>query len=75
MLHLKARYGAERLEAACERALAHDSPHYRTVKTILVGGHDLLPATGLIGTEPYAGRARFARGSASLFADEPPSIH
>jgi transposase len=75
VLHLKAKYGAERLEAACARALEHDSPHYRTVKTILVGGHDLLPATGLISTEPYAGRARFARGTASLFADEPPSIH
>jgi len=75
VLHLKAKYGAARLEAACARALEHDSPHYRTVKTILVGGHDLLPATGVISTEPYAGRARFARGSASLFADEPPSIH
>ena len=75
VLHLKTKYGAGRLEAACERALAHDSPHYRTVKTILVGGHDLLPASGLISPEPYAGRARFARGTASLFADEPPSIH
>ena len=75
VLHLKTQYGAGRLEAACERALAHDSPHYRTVKTILVGGHDLIPAAGTISLEPYAGQARFARGTAALFADEPPSLH
>lgn len=75
VLHLKAKYGAERLEAACERALAHDSPHYRTVKTILAGGHDLAPAAGPVSSAPYAGGARFVRGAADLFADEPPSIH
>lgn len=74
VLHLKAKYGAPRLEAACARALAHDSPHYRTVKTILAGGHDLAPVSPVT-AEPYAGRARFARGTASLFADEPNSIH
>ena len=37
------RYGSARLEAACARALAHDSPHYRTVKTILAGGFDRQP--------------------------------
>ena len=74
MLHLKAKYGAARLEAACVRALAHDSAHYRTVKTILAGGHDLQAATP-VSAEPYAGRARFARATASLFADEPGSIH
>ena len=67
--------GAERLEVACERALAHDSPHYRTVKTILAGGHDLAPAVGPVSSAPYAGGARFVRGAADLFADEPPSIH
>jgi hypothetical protein len=74
VLHLKAKYGAARLEAACARALAHDSPHYRTVKTILVGGHDLPRHRR---DQPRALRrpARFARGTASLFADEPPSIH
>lgn len=75
VLHLKAKYGAGRLEAACERALAHDSPHYRTVKTILAGGHDLAPAAGPVSSAPYAGGARFVRGAADLFADEPPSIH
>ncbi|KAI5913075.1 hypothetical protein PA01_18710 [Azoarcus sp. PA01] len=74
VLQLKSRYGAARLEAACERALAHDSPHYRTVKTILAGGHDLQPLTP-VSTEPYAGRARFARATAALFADDPTSFH
>lgn len=35
VLGMGKRYGNTRLEAACERALAHGSPHYRTVKTIL----------------------------------------
>jgi hypothetical protein len=59
----QAQYGAARLDAACQRAIAHDSPHYRTVKTILAGGHDLAPVSG-DHPEPYAGRARFARAHA-----------
>lgn len=68
------QYGAARLEAACERAIAHDSPHYRTVKTIPAGGHDLAPVS-TITPEPYAGRARFARATASLFEDDGPTFH
>ena len=41
VLRLQKSYAPARLEAACARALAHESPHYRTVKTILAGGHDL----------------------------------
>jgi hypothetical protein len=75
VLHLKAKYGAARLEAACARALAHDSPHYRTVKDILAGGHDLAPLA-TVTAAPYAERARFARTTGSLFADdEPPLVH
>jgi len=66
--------GAARLDAACKRALAHDSPHYRTVKTILAGGHDLAPVS-TITPEPYAGRARFARATASLFEDDSTTFH
>ena len=40
VLRLAERYGNARLDAACARALAHDSPFYRTVKTILAGGVD-----------------------------------
>jgi transposase len=60
------RYGAVRLEAACDRALAHDSPYYRTVKTILATGADLQP---LLAPETPAayGRSRFTRSAAELF--------
>jgi len=38
VLHLAERYGAERLDAACRRALAVGDPSYRTVKGILAAG-------------------------------------
>ena len=40
VLRFAERYGAERLEGACARALAHDNVQYRTVKTILARGLD-----------------------------------
>lgn len=40
LIRLRGKYGAARLEAACERALAFDAPRYRTVKTILEKGLD-----------------------------------
>lgn len=70
VLALGKRYGAVRLEAACERALAHDSPHYRTVKTILATGADqqlLVP----VNTPAAYARARFTRSAADLFGAEP----
>lgn len=36
LLRLRAQFGDERLEAACQRALAGDDPAYRTVKHILL---------------------------------------
>ena len=67
------RYGAVRLEAACERALAHHAPHYRTVKSILATGADLQP---LVEPETPAayGRARFARSAAELFGTDPATV-
>jgi transposase len=38
VLHLSDKYGVERLEAACRRALEAGDPAYRTVKGILVAG-------------------------------------
>jgi len=73
-LRLAERYGPARLEAACLRALVHDSPFYRTVKTILAGGHDQQPLPTATDT-PYARGARFARDAASLFGTTPPSLH
>jgi transposase len=69
VISLGPRYGNARLEAACARALAHDSAHYRTVKSILVTGADaeppLKPQTPAVYT-----KARFARSAASLFSAE-----
>jgi transposase len=64
-------YGAARLESACARALAHDSPHYRTVKTILATGADLQAPASTDTPTAYTA-ARFARDAASLFASPTP---
>lgn len=71
VIRLSEKYGAARLEAACRRALDHGSPHYRTVKTILAGGHDQWPTPPApdMSSKPHGGR--FARDAASLFQDPP----
>lgn len=68
------RYGAARLEAACDRALAHNSPHYRTVKTILSTGADQQPLIDAQTPAAYAS-ARFTRSAADLFGAEPTTLH
>jgi transposase len=77
LLRLAERYGAARLEAACARALAHDSIFYRTVKTILAGGFDLQPLASLpASARAYGDSARFARDAESLFGvDTSSSVH
>jgi transposase len=67
-------YGPARLEAACERALGHDSPHYRTVKSILASGADLLPLIEPETPAAYA-NARFARNAAELFGADVGLLH
>jgi transposase len=60
--------GAERVEAACQRALAHGSPAYRTVKTILARGLDRLPLDGTQNSSGiYGQEARFLRDIRDLF--------
>lgn len=66
VLALLKPYGRDRLEAACARALAHDSPYYRTVKTILATGADLRADT-VPATPSGYGRTRFTRAAAELF--------
>jgi hypothetical protein len=69
VLRMQKSYSAARLEAACARALAHESPYYRTVKSILVGGHDLRPdGWAATAPDPIPHSGRFARDAASLFA-------
>jgi len=63
---LKKKYGADRLEAACKRALHFDNPRYRTVKTILSKGLDQVPLqeepSSIIPRSPvYTGSSRFLR--------------
>jgi hypothetical protein len=71
VIHLLKRYGPEHLEAACARALTHNSPFYRTVKTILTSGVDLRPQTPLDTPSGYAAAPRFARDALSLFTPNP----
>jgi transposase len=46
VMRLGKKYGDERLEAACARAVALASPSYRTVRSILESGADRLPLPG-----------------------------
>lgn len=74
VLRLAERFEPPRVEAACRRALEHDSPHYRTVKTLLVHRPAWLSADPAArSAEPYVGTARFARPARSLFLAEPPT--
>jgi len=77
VLRLANQFTPARLEAACLRALAHDSPHYRTVKTILAGGHDLRadPTAGIDPDVRHGSNARFARDAADLFPAQPGRLH
>jgi len=43
LLRLRHRYGPQRLEAACQRALEFDDPTYKTVKGILQQGQETQP--------------------------------
>ncbi len=76
VLRLAEQFGPLRLEAACARALAHASPQYRTVKTILARGFDQRVDVGTPFREHsagvYAAEARFVRPADLLFATGEP---
>ena len=74
VLSLAKRYGTERTEAACDRALAHDSAHYRTVKTILATGADRQSLEQPYTPDAYT-RAHFTRSAADLFGTGPGTLH
>jgi len=65
VIRLSKKYGAERLEAACRRALHFDNVKYRTVKSILHQGLDQAPLFEPPNVIPlaaaYAGAGRFLR--------------
>jgi len=65
----KTKYGKERLEAACKRALFYDNPRYQTVKTILVKDLDQLetpPETSKQLSDVYTGNGTFCRDANTL---------
>lgn len=68
VIGLAKRFGSTRLEAACHRALAFDSPLYRTVKTILEKGLDEQTHNPLVHrlSKAYTGDGRFCRSSRDL---------
>mgnify|MGYP005849789519 CR=1 FL=1 len=66
---LKNKYNANRLEAACRRALFYDNPRYRTVKTILEKELDQLEEpvpTQLKLSNAYTGGGTFCRDANAL---------
>lgn len=62
-------YGSQRLNNACERALAYDNPRYRTVKTILAKGLDTQPKQQNLSPleNSYQGEGRFCRDTKTFF--------
>jgi hypothetical protein len=67
VIRLANRFGKTRLEAACNRANAFDSPRYRTVKIILENGQDQIePQNPPLLPDIYTGGSRFQRDRASL---------
>ena len=67
VIRLGTTYGYPRLEAACARALAHDSPLYLTVKSILASGADKTPQPAEPTTPSVYANPRFARDATTLF--------
>ena len=60
LLRLGERYGDDRLEAACQRALQFGEPSYTTVKRILIEELDLTPAPSIVAAPPATTFARKA---------------
>jgi hypothetical protein len=63
LLRLRQRFGEERLEAACQRALAFGDPSYKTVKRILTQGLEHETQTRPISLPPAT---LFSRSSEEL---------
>lgn len=66
LLRLRRKFGDERLEAACQRALSFDDPAYKTIKRILTQGleNEPLPHPAI---SPQA--AAFVRSAEELVGD------
>ena len=73
LIRLRESYGQSRLEAACRRALAFETPQYRAVKTILHRGLDQAPLEDQRVAEAlahvYTGGGRYSRDLRGLLAN------
>jgi hypothetical protein len=67
LLRLQEPYGANRLEAACVRALAFGDPNYRTIKQILEKGLEQTPAPASPTSPPAS---TFVRSPQELFGSQ-----
>jgi transposase len=52
LMRMGERYGTDRLEAACGRALAINNPRYKSVEAILKSGLDKVPLTEAVEAKP-----------------------
>jgi hypothetical protein len=68
LLRLRQRFGGQRLEAACVRALSFDDPAYRTIKRILTQGLDREPLPTPV---PVPEATAFVRSTEELVGDLP----
>lgn len=68
ILRLEETVGAQRLEAACARALYFDDPRYRRIKEILNAALDRQPLPEMAAPAPPR-QHTFARSGAEFFAD------
>jgi transposase len=77
VIHLAQAHPAQMVDRACRRALDHNSPHYRTVKTLLTVRPYLLSQDSTdLSADHYVQAARFARPASSLFLfPDAPHIH
>lgn len=70
VIGLQKKYGSERLEAACKRAVIFKSTHYRTIKSILQTGAEYNPLPEQeafdVLAETYTGKGRFCRDTSTL---------
>ena len=75
VLRLGERYGTDRLDAACQRALTVGDPSYRTVKGILAAGTEHAPLA-IQPRLPMAQIPALLHGAAALTGDLPaPASH
>jgi len=66
IIHLADKYGAQRLNAACQRALDFDDPTYKTIRNILRDGLDTSPSIPADPPNPSAHAGAYLHGAAQL---------